>query len=182
MQYALFQSSGGDGQGLVRRGEGSLPPSIEAEGVPYSTQISWDLIFTVFADKRFPRKLFNENFQHPRAHAHSGPDPRNFFNENFVDSYPQNFKFHEIKALYGIGYGYLHLYNTVCSFGIIFLMQASVLPSKTRFINLEVSCQTAHTQYSHTFVHLYIIITDFHTDHYSNTSPFSDFQICTFVL
>jgi len=28
-------------------------------------------------------------------------EPRNLFNENFVDSYPRN-KFHEIKALYGI--------------------------------------------------------------------------------
>jgi len=27
-------------------------------------------------------------------------EPRNLFNENFVDSYPRNFKFHEIKVLY----------------------------------------------------------------------------------
>ena len=32
----------------------------------------------------------NENFQHPRVRSHTGPEPRNLFNENFVDRYPRN--------------------------------------------------------------------------------------------
>ena len=35
-------------------------------------------------------KIIQRNFQHPRARAHTGPEPWNLFNENFVDRYPQN--------------------------------------------------------------------------------------------
>ena len=50
---------------------------------------------------------FHENYStklsntHERAPAHTGPEPRNLFNKSLVDSYPRNFKFREIKALYG---------------------------------------------------------------------------------
>ena len=41
----------------------------------------------------------------PMSNAHTGPEPQNLFNENSVDSYPRNLKFHKIKALYGIQMG-----------------------------------------------------------------------------
>ena len=51
------------------------------------------------------------------------PEPRNLFNENFIDSYLPKFKFHEIKALYGSSKADARLYIVYAIFSGILIFR-----------------------------------------------------------
>ena len=61
-----------------------------SSSIPYSTLISRNLIFAVFADTTASAKIIQRKFPTPMSARHTGPEPRKLFNENFVDSYPRN--------------------------------------------------------------------------------------------
>ena len=86
---------------------------------------------------------FHENFQHPRSHAHTGLEPRNLFNENFVDSYiSTKFKFREIKALYGMRF--LTKQKGVPQFKDPWQMHQTELPVRVRSNRSHTVTQCVH--------------------------------------
>ena len=70
--------------------------------IPYRIKISQDLNFAVFADTTASAKIIQQKFPTPMSarlyFLGRQMEPKNLFNENFVDSYPRNLSTTKFKS------------------------------------------------------------------------------------